>query len=109
MEHQEATNDRPWDHSSSLRERLALLAAIGPALDPRTWSYHYSRDVWYYCGEDTRASGSDYVTIRHNGSVSLALIAVKWQLNWAAAMALVGYPDPADVFQRRPAAKVSTT
>ena len=93
MDRQEAITERPWDQASGIGERLALLAAIGPALDPRAWRYNRSHEFWYYV-EDARAMpGNEYVGVHQNGSVSLTLIANKWHMNRAEAMALVGYPD----------------
>ena len=96
MDLREALLERPWDHASGLRERLALLAAIGPTLEPSAWRYDSVNDAWYYRGGTREARGNDYVTIPQKGSVSLTLIANKWNVNWAAAMIIVGYPDMPD-------------
>jgi hypothetical protein len=90
---QEAITERAWDQASEIPERLALLAAIGPALDPRAWRYNRLHESWY-CVEAARAMpGNEYVGVHQNGSVSLTLIANKWHINRAAAMTLVGDPD----------------
>ena len=96
MDRQEAITKRPWDQASGIRERLALLVAIGPTLDPRAWAYDLLNDVWYYRRGTREARGNDYVTIHQKGSVSLTLVANKWHVNWAEAMILVGYPDMPD-------------
>jgi len=52
-----------WDRASGVRERLALLAAIGPKLDPHVWGYHPSRDFWYYCGGAREIQGQVRVPV----------------------------------------------
>lgn len=80
---------KQWDHSSGVRERLALLAEKGPGLIPHGWGYHPSRDFWYACGDDQRGN----VAVRQEGSASLALISERWNLNRVQAMEFIGYPE----------------
>ena len=96
MSRQEALTERPWDQASGISERLALLAAIGPELDPRDWRYNRSHEFWYYRGDARGMPGNEYVGVHQKGSVSMTLIANKWHMNRAAAMILVGYPEGPD-------------
>lgn len=76
-----------WDKQSGIRERLALLALIGPTIEPADWRYHPRADRWFhYVGP--------HCTVNQEGSVSLDLIASNWRLDRRAAMALIGYPEP---------------
>ena len=88
-----ATTHTTFDHQSGVRERLALLAAIGPALDPSAWGYHPSRDFWYYCGGAREIQGAVQVTVKQEGSASLAIIAETWGMDRPSAMAFIGYPE----------------
>ena len=78
-----------FDSSSGLRERLALVAAIGPSVDPSRFAYDSHRDAWVVCGRNSVRA----VNIRQEGSASLELIQSKWGLGRKAAMELIGYPD----------------
>lgn len=84
---------KQWDHQSGVRERLALLADIGPNLDPATWGYHPSRDFWYYCGGARERQGKVSAEVKQEGSASLALISERWNLNRVQAMEFIGYPE----------------
>jgi hypothetical protein len=85
--------DKTWDETSGIRERLALLAAIGPALDPRAWRYNPSHKFWYYLEDAEAMPANEYVGVRQKGAVSLVLIANKWHMTRAEATTLVGYPE----------------
>ena len=75
-----------WDEHSAIRERLFLLAALGPDLDPTAWRYYPRSDVWRESLERTLA-----VSLDSRGS--LAAIAKRWNLSRAEAMDFIGYPE----------------
>ncbi len=73
-----------WDESSGVRERLALLAAKGPQRCGAAWRYLPNADKW------ARAEPTMLVEVRQEGSESLTIIAKRWGLTRAEAMALIG-------------------
>ena len=72
--------NRQWDRQSGTRERLALLAAIGPTLNPHAWGYHPQRDEWYYCGPAAERPHVTAVEVEQEGAESLRLIFERWSL-----------------------------
>lgn len=83
-----------WDHQSGVRERLALLAAEGPDLNPALWGYHTSRDFWYACGDRmTRTAQGKRIDVKQEGVASLELIATRYGMDRRAAMQFIGYPE----------------
>jgi len=84
---------KKWDHNSGVRERLALLAALGPVFEPVDWGYNSNRDVWYYCGPNRRQKGRT-IKVAQEGSGSLGIIAVKYLIERKEAMDLIGYGEP---------------
>jgi hypothetical protein len=86
---------RGWAGESGIRERLALLAQFGTDFDPGNWGYHPSRDHWYYCGprEDLTIHSRGILNVKQEGTRSLELIAERWNIDRATAMALIGHPD----------------
>ena len=84
-----------WDSASGVRERLALLADLGPNVKEAHWGYHPSRDYWYSCGpvEDRPALGDCTREVKQEGSASLALIAERWGLDRRAAMARIDHEE----------------
>lgn len=79
-----------YDYSSGIRERLALLAALGPSLDSSDWGYHSSKDYWYYCGSTGERRT---IPVTQEGSASLALIEKCWHLSRVEAMEHIGHPE----------------
>jgi hypothetical protein len=79
-----------WDNNSGIRERLALLAALGPTMTPIDWGYNPSRDYWYRCGSDASVRS---VNVRQEGSASLDIIITKHAMNRQDAMAFIGHPE----------------
>lgn len=73
-----------WDIAAGTRERLALLAAIGPTLDPSEWGYHSHRDAWYYCGDDRQRRR--LIDVTQEARESLALILERWHLDEDTAL-----------------------
>lgn len=84
----EATKQGKWDHASGIRERLALLAHLGPELNEGNWGYHPSRDYWYSCGPEMDRRR---INICQEGQESLYLIALRHGMDYAAAMARIGH------------------
>lgn len=82
-----------WDTASGIRERLALLADLGPTLNEHHWGYHPSRDYWYSCGPESveHPEGCTTREVQQEGSASLAMIQERWGLDRAAAMARIGH------------------
>lgn len=79
-----------FDTQSGIRERLALLAELGPALAASDWGYHPSRDYWYACGaERVRRT----IEVKQEGVASLDIIAQRFGMDRRAAMAFIGYPE----------------
>ncbi len=76
-----------WDLNSGIRERLALLANIGPTLRPTDWLYHPSYDAWQ------GLSGRAHVAVTMEGSASLERLLTRWGIPRADAMLMVGYPE----------------
>ena len=92
-----STHHKIWDPASGIRERLALLAALGPTVNPHAWGYHAHQDYWYFCGERTTAQPTrKTIRVTQEGSASLGLIAVRYLMTRADAMALIGHPDEAE-------------
>jgi hypothetical protein len=79
-----------FDSQSGVRERLALLAQLGPTMTANDWGYNPSHDFWYACGTQTRVA---YLRIRQEGSASLDIIKAKWGMERASALAFIGYPE----------------
>lgn len=79
-------NTNAWHEDSAIRERLALLAALGPALEPSEWLYDSRGDCWY-------ADTANEISITQEASGSLGIIAVRWLMDRKAAMAFIGYPE----------------
>lgn len=84
-------SDAKWDDRPAIRERLALLAAIGPERCKDDWQYNPSRDVWSL--PLSHPSGPSWIKVRTEGSASLAIILERWGLDRSAAMAFIGYPE----------------
>lgn len=77
------------DTKSGIRERLALLAAVGPN-GANDWSYDPRFDRWFrfeYGGQMSR------LAVTQEGTASLSLIESRYRISRAAAMALIGYPE----------------
>lgn len=71
----------------SVRERLALLAVVGPGI-LTGWTYNPSTDTW------THADGQRIrVGAVGEGSASLARILADWQIDRRQAMQLIGFPE----------------
>ncbi len=81
-----------FDTQSGIRERLALVARLGPALDTSGWGYHPSRDFWYWCGSREEQPTIARVNVSQEGSESLRLIQERWSMDDQTAMAFIGYP-----------------
>ncbi len=81
-----------FDGASAIRERLALLAALGPNLTPSDWGYHPRRDFWYFCGDESRR-GRSMVSVKTEGSVSLDIIKERHKMSRRGALAFIGYPE----------------
>lgn len=77
-----------WDKASGCRERLALLAAKGPE-DSSSWSYDPRFDRWF---RFERGGSVRQVDVKQEGSRSLELIQQRWNMDYTAAMAAIGYP-----------------
>lgn len=80
-----------WDTESGVRERLALLADLGPNLKEGYWGYHPSRDYWYPCGPGSRDMPDAhrrtlYREVNQEASESLRLIQERWGLDHEAAL-----------------------
>jgi hypothetical protein len=77
-----------FDRNSGIRERLALLAEIGPTADADRFVYDSHRDAW-----TLRTAAVKVVKVRQEGSRSLEMIAERWKLDRKSAMAVIGYPE----------------
>lgn len=77
-----------FDHNSGIRERLALLAEVGPHADVDRFQYDSHLDAW-----TLRAAPVKVLRVRQEGSRSLELIAERWHLDRRSAMAVIGYPE----------------
>ena len=88
-----STTTHGFDMNSGIRERLALLAEIGPKLAPDCWGYHTHRDYWYYCGGAREIQGKVKTEVKQEGQESLRLIQERWNMDRKTAMAFIGYPD----------------
>ena len=82
-----------WNDQGGVRERLALLAEIGPNLDGSAWAYDSHHDRWSYIGGALEIQGKVRAEVRQEGSASLALIAERWNLNRRQALEFIGYPE----------------
>jgi hypothetical protein len=76
-----------WYPNSGIRERLALLAVMGPTLDPREWRYEAGEDVWFSRRQIAR------IRVSQEGTASLEILYRTHGLTRADAMALIGYPE----------------
>jgi hypothetical protein len=83
-----------WDTNSGVRERLALLAELGPDLIPSSWGYNPTSDVWYYCGPHSPSRNVRRIRIVREAAESLRLIAQRG-LDQASAMTFIGHPPTA--------------
>lgn len=81
---------KAFDNQSGIRERLALLAEVGPGAEFQYWGYHPSRDFWYYHGPNEERR---QVAVKQEGARSLELIAERWTIGRGDALALIGYPE----------------
>ena len=81
--------NQTWDRGSGTRERLALLAAIGPSLDPQCWGYHPTRDFWYYCGGAREIQGRVQVSHLPQAEESLTALATQWSIDKETARDLI--------------------
>lgn len=75
-----------WDCNAGVRERLSLLALLGPGVKLEAWGYHPSKDYWYFCG----AEGKQHIV---KGlmpvSEALQLIATRWKMTEGAAFKFI--------------------
>lgn len=81
-----------FDHQAGVRERLALLAELGPHFNPNDYGYHPTRDVWYFCGNYKDAPPWRNLWVSE-ASASLERIKTRWNMDRQTALALVGFPD----------------
>lgn len=79
-----------FDKNSGIRERLALLAKVGPSEPFEQWSYNPHSDMWHASSEHSTVLR---LPIKQEGSASLELIRQHWGMNRQAAMAFIGYPE----------------
>lgn len=84
--------NRWWDPKTGVRERLALLGAIGPALDPERWRYDPRHDQWEYLGGARQIQGRAYVpTMLADDSIKRLMDV--WQISRDHAFDLIWRPD----------------
>lgn len=89
-----------WDDNSGIRERLALLAALGPTMQPAQWGYNPARDSWYRCAIGMGPAGPvKAIAVRQEGSASLAILLDKWRMDRVTAMAVIGHVNTAGYFR----------
>lgn len=82
-----------WDSRSAIRERLALLAALGPAeLDAAAheWAYDSHGDWWTHERFDENQLA---IRVGQEAVESLAIIERKWWLGRKLALEFIGYPE----------------
>ncbi len=77
-------DDIRFDDKSGIRERLALLAAVGPG-SCDSWTYNPSSDSFH--------RPHRMIKVSQEGSASLDIIATRWHMTRRNAMRLIGYPE----------------
>jgi len=85
--------NQKWDPCSGLRERLALLAQVGPVLDPATWAYTPRTNEWQYLGGALTIQGCVRVSAIAPPEESLLTLNDSWRIDRDQATDLIWGED----------------